>query len=757
MSPIKFSFCSSSFDEGAVEAELSVSTLDQVHDILKGKCESQAPTVIKERLSRFMPSTFNQANARRSIEDFVQTSLAVIDVDKAGQEPFENFVLDLANQGVGMVFFESPSSSEALRKYRLIVQLDRQITNPTEFKLVYKKLFDTKIQYDTSCNEVARFFYIPNISKSETFVYYPGDPIKTPQISKKDLEDAEKLSESKISTEDDLSGFFLESPEVVEYKLKFILNWLNEKKLTITKTYPEWLSICFACVSLKNHYLSKDTCFKYFYTFSKLDGDKCADKDAIIKQFEHCWEATQEKITIATIYGKAKQVGCPMPPLNPEIIKMVKGEEKNCYYLALNNNESDDIVTLNKTIDSASVAREKVLLDTAEKFSIKRQEIQTIKEDGTPKFIQSISGFIAKFESQPDRICYILGNNKKGKFFEKSTNSLLIADHYRLPCKAVFHSNIDLWLKQLNRSIDWIYTYLYYSTKMDVALPMIHCWGIKNAGKSTFIKMIGSIWSNPPILNYFTEGSSFKDTAGSSPVIFFDEEVPNRANEIKSMITSNMISVNQKFKSAMYIRGYPRLASAVNEEKFKFPGGSGNSDQGAIYRRVQDIEFTNENRIYLDELGGREVINSWLNGAFREHVKYVQENPEKFNLRKPGKDILILSPEHKDENNTTFNSRHLAIIEYFYGTVCKITKDNEGSKEIYINVKNFFEDLIKNRYISERGSDEDMVAMLRRPFGSDSKLFRRDKDPHGGSRWRLDRNKVVEIQKNLNLHMEELE
>ena len=124
---IKYSYCSSSFDEGAIETEYTAKNLQELHDFLLGVCQSQPQTINKAQLARFIPSTFNHGNARRTVEDFIETDLMVLDIDEETEENFNNCIVSHAEAGTGFFYFETPSSSPEKRKYRLVFKLSESI------------------------------------------------------------------------------------------------------------------------------------------------------------------------------------------------------------------------------------------------------------------------------------------------------------------------------------------------------------------------------------------------------------------------------------------------------------------------------------------------------------------------------------------------------------------------------------------------------------------------------------------------------
>lgn len=741
---IKFSFTTGNRDMGAIGETLEVSKLGEVCEFLVNKCIAQSINTSKQDLARFIPSVFK--GSRRTNEDFQQTQLLVLDVDDGDPTPF---LENLTNQGFGFVLYETPSSTPTQPKYRIIVEIDRPITSVKEFKEMYHAMFDGALNYDLSCNDPSRLFYIPNNSKLDTFFFNEGRPIPIPTY-KKEVE----VEPSLEPQQEGIESFFLESGDIVEFKLSNILEYLKKNNLSITKTHQTWLAVCFACVSLKNHNVSKQRCLEYFIQFSKLDGEKCESQEKLIQKFEYCWGHTQNTFSVATIYFYAKEAGCPLPKVNPEIIKMVKAEEKGAYYLALNNTEADDIVPLYQDLYEPSVARAKIKITDSAIFALEKSEVVYYDEESESfKYREALPEFMARYIKQPKKICFLLGSDKGGKFYEKSTNTLLMANHYKINCKPVFHQDIHDWLKQLDVPIDWIYTYMYHVTDLNVALPLLHCWGENTSGKTFLCLLFASIWNTAPISDYIDENGGFKDTAGTSPIIMFEEEIPNRPNEIKTIVTSNMISIKQKYKTAIYVKGYSRVFTNVNDDILHFPAFK-NSDNGALLRRIQPIKFTEENKAYMKKIGGRATTDSWLYKTFREHCAYIRANPQSFNLIKTSTDIIALSPirtEHTDKQSFTFNKEHRVIQEYFYHESCRAK--SQENKECMVDIDPFFKALLENRVITKRLSMQEIETILKKPLNGAKNVFRRD-SINGKPRWRVNVDAVIGVLKDFGLNDE---
>lgn len=751
-------------NRGVISKHIEFADFSSLFEHLKGLCAKTPITTDKDGLLWFTPSYFN-SSMRRGLSCFGGTSLLALDIDEVSQEELDNFIGYISETlKVGFFVYETPTSMPDHIKLRVVFELSEEIKDPSQFKKVLQHYFSKKINYDRACAEVSRFFYIPNSTKLESFIFIEGEklevniPTQKKEDKKKDLTPSSELG---IPSPTEEESFFFESPQVVANKLARVLKYLKDSKKTITKTHRDWVNVCFACVSLQRNQLTREDCFNYFVQFSELDGKDCAPIEELTKKFDWCWKNSLNKVSVRTIYGLALNAGLKSLNVSDEAVFILRMPQKNTYYLVIDNKTEDDVITLHdEAFNSLEVLRSyiKIQPKDEDKFVLKKADISRVVEDeetGQKRKVyrSTLSDFQARYAITPKKVVYLLGGESEGSFYEKSTKTLLISNHHRRPCKAVFHDDIDDWISQLNIDKNWFYTYLYYLPKVNVATPLLHCWGETKGGKSVLATLIGSIWSSEPIKDYFDpDNPSFKDTAGSSPVIWFDEEVPEKPNAIKNLVTSYEIPIKQKFEKALYTRGYSRIISAVNDDTLKFTSFS-QKDDGALLRRIQPIHFTKENRQYLKNLGGKRVTSRWIQNDFREHVKFIEENPQNFNLIGDSDDIIALEPcfsKEAEEKNFTFNEKKQAIQEYFFDEFLK-PKIEVGKSEVTCNVMDFLDKVLESKLVKIRPSRRSMENIIKSAMGKDAEgCFRTDMN-RGKRRWRINVDTVYKVLRNFGL------
>lgn len=745
---IKFSYSDNASSEGVVDFIYPVNTLKDVYDFVYDKCNNTPQNTDKNKLHRFIPSCFDPKNPRRHSDAFLGANIIGLDLDKETEENFEKFVLGLAEKGTGFFFYETPTSSAQQKKYRIVFELSKPITDIKTFKKVYEVLFKDKINYDKSCNDPTKFFYISNCSKLDSFTFVEGSPLIVPDIPQE--KDTPKL------TDDEMSAFFKSTKD--EETVIQIINFLKTEDKNIIENYETWRSICFACVSLKNNDVPKEKCLQYFKEISSQDKKDYSENEnqiAVEDQFERCWKSTRNEINIGTIVMLAKNKGYAPKKENKknlETVKIVKVVGKDRYHLAYENSPEDDLVDLAPETRINSETRAEV--EHEEKYALKwLTDVKYWKEhEGRPPTLEykdKIDTFITKFtRHHPNKTYFLLGSDREGVQYEKSTNSILISKHHRVPCKAVFHKEIDDFIKQLHCTTAWFYSYMYHFTNMKRAMPFLYLYGHNNTGKSTLIKCFASVYNTEPITKYFKDGGGgFVNRAGMSPVIYFDEGLPNKVNDIKSIITEYCNDVDQKYETALVVRGYSRLMFANNNDDFSFPPTSSDSDNGALLRRVQPIHFSEANEKYIEGIGGYDVLITWKeSGKFREHLKYVQENPQQFNILPNSKDVIVLKPDVKPNKSGTFTKTHQRIMEHFYVNWCKPPKDVRN-KWCKVPQHDFMQDLVvKQRLLSNSISNKELVKILNRQLAGTRHRVQ-SKNIKEQRYWVVERDAVLDVLK----------
>jgi len=396
-------------------------------------------------------------------------------------------------------------------------------------------------------------------------------------------------------------------------------------------------------------------------------------------------------------------------------------EKSGRYHLAYENNDTDNLVRLDNTLNEFGPTVE-LIKKNINGFQLKKEDI-SFKDDNKDIFLSN-DRIKCDFRIIPENLGYLLGANEKSKYYDKKTNTFLIANHKLIKSKPVKHQEIHDFIEQLPFSTQWFQIYLALLKNMEIALPMLYCFGFTKGGKTLIALLLASQWSNIKPDKDFFKNESFQDKAGSSPIILMDEEFPNKINLIKEMITSETNYINKKNRQAMDIIGYPRFVACINADEPHFPINK-TSDIDALLRRVQVARFTSEHTQYLNGINIKET-KAWIDYKFREYVAWCHENiaiPETNDL------VGLIPCETDDFNAEMLNASpsHMRIIEEVILMINDSLKEDELiggylGKDLNDNLfkfsigSKFTDELMDKRILKTRMSAKELKATLKKCF-----------------------------------------
>ena len=762
---IPFSYASKDSNMDVVKtAKEPAKTLKDVFDFLEESCRLTRKGTEKHNCHRFIPSVFE--DNKRDLSHFKKTRLISIDVDSiVDEDVFFEDLEKLETKGVGFILNGTPSHGLDNPRYRMFLELKTDCLNYNEYASSYKETIssilpqaqfkkDIKKGYsvDMSVKHAASFFYIPQEDKLDTFVYNEGAPISLqgPLIKPLKTKEDEKLIDMDMSR--------IKSKEETEASLEDVLAYLEKQDLSITKDYHTWLQVCYACVSLKYNGFSKEESLTLFQRFSFLDKDH-ATPEEIDTQFEACYVGTNNKVNIASIFYAAKEEGWYKThnTFQQEVIGMVEAKGGNKVHLVYNNVEGDTLLQMTQEVYTPPVAQAHICNAQDTTFELANKDATYENKDGDIKRMNIPDFLTINKVPQPGGIEFLLGASKKGTYYNTLTNSIVYAKHELSPTIPKFNPDIHEWLKQLPIETNWLYTYLFHFTDLNVGLPALHLHGESNAGKSLLIILLASVHSG--FVTNLLEDKGFDAFAGTTPLKIYEEKSPQDASELKRQITMDRTHVDQKFDGRMLtIIGFFRVLIAVNEKYFNLPGDA-NADKGALLRRVQPIEYTQEHVEYLEKIGGIRTTRSWVAGAFKNHLAYLRLNPQEFDLIPPSEDILVLKPigmqdaEKAIVGISTFHRGILESLDTYAHERGLYNKDKNKPipKYVYLIISEFTDWLLEKRHTNRPLQLNVLRGMLENVFGK----LGLTSNKKGERTFRLEYEKAKGLAKQLNLNVEE--
>lgn len=595
-----------------------VFSVEELFEGLKAMCASLPSSIKKEKLPAIVAGVYVNNEINKKNTEFCQ--VMGIDIDE------NNIQADQIQIPFSHIRYESPSSTENNRKWRILLPLAKPIYNHWTINYLEncKKLLPNFV-VDTSCKDSSRKFFIPNSSKLSSFYMNSGQPLYDFDIT---LESAAK-KEKPESNEPPSKMDIITASKWAE--VEKCLKIAKEKKIDIAPTRDDWIILARALGSISE--TDVDRGVEAFYEFSQLysqgeppDYNTCGEK------FVELMNSADGSVSINSffdmVYKKEILKKREKAKVDNGIAYLVGVPKSNTYsFIAYENTVDDEIVRLHPEEYNIATVVAALKKDTNKQYQLKYEDISYESFDDktqktTIKEVPS-ADIIVDFRVAPLQHGFLLGQKEIGKYIDKKSNSLLQAKHYSKTAKAKYHVEIDEWLKQLPFQDNWIEKYLYWVRDCNYALPMLYNYGITTSGKSFLAELIGSLFSSEPVKDFF-KVKDFQGSAGDSPIIFMDEQIRTDANTLKEMITSKYTVVNLKRESKITVHGYHRFITTYNHSEISLPLKE-NDDRDALLRRVQPAKFKEKHQKAMQAIQEGVTI-SWIkDNLFLEHVEWICE------------------------------------------------------------------------------------------------------------------------------------
>ena len=766
-----------SFGDGDTPMDIvdrvSLPSFRKLHELIEDIIKTTPTKTNKNKCVRLTPGAFIEGEGRK-LENLESIQILGVDVDNLKNIDllFDDLEL-LEEKGIAYIMYGTPSHTAEKPRYRVFFLLDIPCLDYKEYKASYKatvlsvlpnatfsKDHDPKTKYiiDSAPSHAAAFFYISQEHLLDTL--HIGDGDKAIKLAEVSVNEVVKKKDQETEAANSIIAAKLENTENVLINLESIIKYLKRKELSITSDYVSWLAICYACVSLQYNGLTEEECFEYFSKFSEMDKETevFTGEEAILKQFDDCWKGASGDVSIGTIYHRAQQVGWNFErPLN-ETPHLIVGRNNKEFHLVMHHEENAPVVSVDRRPLDWDWAKSEVKNSWQGKYSLTKKHIGWFNEKG--KYMEYKRGDFLTLNTtiHPENYAFMLGAEQRGTYYDTVNDILFEAKHHRRPATPVYSKPIADWLKQLDIPYEWICSYLYFVTQLDRALPGIILYGETGSGKTLFCELLGSIYSEKPDKKFFSE-DGFHNTAGVSPFIWLEEAINITAAKLKEIITSDKTAVNKKNDGrALFLKGFHRILMSVNQTILSLPQDD-KTDQRAMERRIQQIKTTAENAQYLRDIGGISTTKRWVGSDFKNHVKYIQENPKEFGILEPEDDIIILKPlgfnslEDKIFGGKALNRR---VIEYVVSTMYgSSTVGSRGGKYCHILIKDTIEKLKVSGHTRYTLSDNDLREILLPIFHNKKGKLPRSTDGQGIHCFKITKEQLMEAVRILKLNIDE--
>lgn len=229
-------------------------------------------------------------------------------------------------------------------------------------------------------------------------------------------------------------------------------------------------------------------------------------------------------------------------------------------------------------------------------------------------------------------------------FYDRDENIFHPALCPRRKLESKFHEEIDEWLRIFAGEFyvklkDWLAAF----SRVESPTCVLYLEGDTNTGKSLIARGLARVYVKGDPADFDTcVGTTFNDQLRHCPYALLEEGVSdnrNMSSKIRSLSTSNGFVLNAKYHAAVPIRGCVRIVvTANNPDALRFSESNSKRDLDAIASRILHIPVRPESTEWLKERGGRNFVESWVEGdRMAEHILWLEQN-HKF---VPGRRLLV--------------------------------------------------------------------------------------------------------------------
>lgn len=219
---------------------------------------------------------------------------------------------------------------------------------------------------------------------------------------------------------------------------------------------------------------------------------------------------------------------------------------------------------------------------------------------------------------------------------DPDTLKLSVAMYPHRFLEPVYHEKVNkwLWLMGGERNYDRLVDWMAVATDLSQPICALYFTGPKHVGKTLMAHGLSAVWSptRTPAKAENVIGGQFQDELLECPIIFADEQMPTtRARigataQIRELIGSRSITINQKGIKPLTARGCVRLILAANDRNMiKDRGAKTREAVEALAERVLLISLKEEVREYLYSLTQADrnlMLEKWIG----EHALWLKEN-----------------------------------------------------------------------------------------------------------------------------------
>jgi len=259
---------------------------------------------------------------------------------------------------------------------------------------------------------------------------------------------------------------------------------------------------------------------------------------------------------------------------------------------------------------------------------------------------------LCQYGATVNKLAYVSG--MQGCVYDpRDTGMMLEGVHHLVPCEALYHEDIDTWLRLIGGDsadllLDWLAAVTYTPNE---PLCALYIDGSPGDGKSLLARGIASLWGGRHT-DYDQAAAGFNAKLLDCPLVFADEGITvgkwddHRASEFfRNLVSGQSHAIRGLYREAVDLRGCVRVLICANDEDgIPFRKALGQDGLEAIVQRVMYIrsprcddggEPLGEPGRFIASKGGRAYVTrpgaAWVReddrpGRIAEHLHWLREN-----------------------------------------------------------------------------------------------------------------------------------
>jgi hypothetical protein len=185
-----------------------------------------------------------------------------------------------------------------------------------------------------------------------------------------------------------------------------------------------------------------------------------------------------------------------------------------------------------------------------------------------------------------------------------------------------FDKHVDEWLRRLGgANVDKLLDWVAAVTLLQYQCCALYISGVPNSGKTMLAHGLARLWSEGGPTQLANIVDNFNSDLTRCPLVHADEYLPlsgrsgkQHSTNLRSLVAQDSRPLNRKYLASADLRGTLRLILTANNARLLNMGDEEleYNDLEATAGRFLHIDAGQEPRAYLQQLGGREGTDGWV-------------------------------------------------------------------------------------------------------------------------------------------------